>query len=46
MGTDRKWRKETKVSALLNGNMHMGMVVVKNAMERALKKAKRTILKI
>lgn len=33
--------KETKLSALLDGNHNQGMVVVKQAMEKALKKAKR-----
>ncbi|MBP7928296.1 Ldh family oxidoreductase [Patescibacteria group bacterium] len=33
--------KETKLSALLNGNKNMGMVVMKAAMEKAVKKAKR-----
>ncbi len=33
--------KETKLSVLLNGNNNMGMVVMKYAMEKALKKAKK-----
>lgn len=33
--------KETKLSALINGNKKFGMVVMKNAMDRALKKAKK-----
>jgi L-2-hydroxycarboxylate dehydrogenase (NAD+) len=33
--------KETKLSILLNGNKNMGMVVLKMAMEKAIKKAKR-----
>jgi LDH2 family malate/lactate/ureidoglycolate dehydrogenase len=33
--------KETKLSALIDGNHNMGMVVLKQAMEKALKKAKR-----
>ncbi|MFA5776723.1 MAG: Ldh family oxidoreductase [Patescibacteria group bacterium] len=33
--------KETKLSILLDGNHNMGMLVMKQAMEKALKKAKR-----
>lgn len=33
--------KETKLSVILDGNQNMGMIVLKNAMDRALKKAKK-----
>jgi len=34
--------KETKISALLDGNHNQGMVVMKTAMDKAVKKAKRS----
>jgi len=38
---DMEIAKETKLSVLVNGNHNMGMVALKLAMEKALKKAKR-----
>lgn len=38
---DIEMAKETKLSVLLNGNYNQGMVVMKTALEKAVKKAKR-----